>query len=806
MPVRASTRWARARAKVLRGHVGARLVIVVALGLAGAVADSAPSSARPVRPISCRWERFAPLAVRHPAATAAAVVARMTLQQKVAFLGLQPIPLLRIEEENPGVPSLCVPPLVLRDGPAGVAAGAQGITAFPSPLNLASTFDPSLAVRYGTDIGREARAQGTMGLQGPELNVSIYDNWGRSWENLGEDPTLTSVLGTSLVTGIQRTGAFAMAKHMGPYVQETGRSTVNDIVTARAAKEVYLAPFRAAVRAGVASIMCADGRMNGVESCSDAATISETHTEGFAGLIRTDAGASSDEVRALKSGVDLFRPFDPAPVEAALANGTLPVSVVDRAVRDVLTVMLRYDDVTNPIAADAARPVTTPGAVALSRTVAERSMVLLKNSGVLPLAAGQTGTIAVIGAAAAQAPIVTGGGSSHVLDTQPTTDLMGIDTLVPRQRVTYTPATSPGVPLLAGPASPDPTVPGYQEAPLVLPPTTSGLVDFAYATRTPTRLSVDGSVLLQNVQLSSGLPITFERAVELAPGTHDVQLIWPTGVAAPTVTAQSVDGLIAQAAAAAQAARVAIVDVGEFDSEGVDRASLALPGYQDQLIEAVAAANPRTIVVVHSGGPVLMPWLGSVAAVVEAWYPGQVAGTALAAVLSGAVDPSGRLPVSFPTTDAAAPLIPSSAWPTPVATANLTSLGDLAVGSRWYAAHGIAPLFPFGFGLSYTTFSQGAISAQRVGGAIVVRVPVANTGPRDGRYVALADVTDPPGSGEPPHELRAFGVLPLLAHRAGTIALTIPVPSLEVYEGRWRLIPGTYTVTVGARSVAVTIG
>src|SRR3974390_2527447 len=170
MPVRASTRLAHTPGlpgprPARRRIVLSRVLVALALGLAGAVAVASPSPARPA-PLPCNWSP-GPLAAKHPGATAAAVVARMTLQQKVAFLGLQPIPLLRIEEENPGVPSLCVPPLILRDGPDGVAAGATGVTAFPSELNLAATFDPALALRYGTDIGREARAQGTMGIQGP---------------------------------------------------------------------------------------------------------------------------------------------------------------------------------------------------------------------------------------------------------------------------------------------------------------------------------------------------------------------------------------------------------------------------------------------------------------------------------------------------------------------------------------------------------------------------------------------------------------------------------------------------------------
>ena len=372
--------------------------------------------------------------------------------------------------------------------------------------------------------------------------------------------------------------------------------------------------------------------------------------------------------------------------------------------------------------------------------------------------------------------------------------------------MTYTPAaTTQGLTSLApGLAVPDPSLPDFREASLALPPADSGLVDLSYATTNQTELLVDGTAVLKNVLTSSGSPVTFERSIELAPGAHAVTLVWPDGTTPPVVTAQPVDAIIQHAVSAARAASTAVVVVGELDGEGVDRASLALPGYEDQLIEAVAAANHRTIVVVHSGGPVLMPWLDAVAAVVEAWYPGEVAGAALEAVLSGTVDPSGRLPVAFPTSDATAPMIPvDAAWPRSPTTSDLTALGDLGVGSEWYVTHGVAPLFPFGYGLSYTTFSVGQLGALVAGDAIDVRVPVANTGPRAGRYVALADVTYPTGSGEPPSQLKGFGGVWIPSHRSAVLVLQIPLGSLDTWSGSWSLPTGTYTIAVGDRTVTV---
>jgi beta-glucosidase len=795
------------------GIARGRLAAVAAVALVGLAWLATPSVAlgarpdpRPGHPDACPFAVSPLEQERNATSLASQAVTLMTLPEKVAFLGLQPVPAARVEEENPGVPDLCIPPLLLRDGPVGVAAGATGVTAFPSELNVAATFDPPLAQRYGTDIGREGRGQGDMGIQGPGIDVSVFDNWGRGFENFGEDPDLTTVLGAAVVKGIQHTGEFAMAKHLGGYVEESNRAGVNVLLSPRANEEIYLAPFRAAAAAGVASVMCAMGSTNGLENCSSTAAIEELRTAGFHGFVRTDARASTDEVGALEAGVDLFRPYDPAPVQAALTSGTLPVTDVNRAVREVLAVMFAHGDAGASFA-NAGRLVTSANSLATSRSIAEQSTVLLKDDGILPLGTHATGSLAVIGAAAARDPVVAGGGSSQVTDPALVSDLAGLETLAPPRRTLYEPAaTSVGqVPLPAGSPIPDPAAPGYEEAALELPPLMNGLVDFSYATLQPAQLRVDGAVLLQNYETSTTLPYTFERATELGPGPHTVMLAWRDGTAPPTVTAQPVDNLLARAATAARAARTAIVVVGEQDTEGVDRATLALPGYQDQLVEAVAAANPRTIVVVDSGGPVLMPWLSAVAAVVEAWYPGEVAGSALAAVLSGAVDPSGRLPVAFPTSDATAPMIPTSSWPTPPSTTDLITLGDLGVGSRWYAAHHVAPLFSFGYGLSYTSFTVRDVTVTVDGSRLAVRAAVTNTGHRLGRYVALADVTFPAAAGEPSRELKGFGAVTLAPGVRASLSISIPLRSLAVWQGSWARVAGRYTVSIGSHTASITL-
>jgi beta-glucosidase len=259
--------------------------------------------------------------------------------------------------------------------------------------------------------------------------------------------------------------------------------------------------------------------------------------------------------------------------------------------------------------------------------------------------------------------------------------------------------------------------------------------------------------------------------------------------------------VLQDAATEAAKSHYAIVVVGAQDSEGVDRTSLALPGYQDQLVAAVAAANPRTLVIVHSGGPVLMPWIHNVAAVIEAWYTGQVGGTAVGRVVSGKACPSGRLPMTFPKSDVAAAMLPLQGWPTPPATLNLDNAGGLFIGAAYYRAHAITPLFPFGYGLSCTTFAVSTLSVRRTNTGYDMAVRVANLGSRAGREVVQAYVTYPSSAGEPPLQLKSFASVSVLAHATRTVTLTLPLSGLSVWMGsHMMVIPGEYVFSVGTSS------
>jgi beta-glucosidase len=273
--------------------------------------------------------------------------------------------------------------------------------------------------------------------------------------------------------------------------------------------------------------------------------------------------------------------------------------------------------------------------------------------------------------------------------------------------------------------------------------------------------------------------------------------------AGPNVTVSYNDGSDPAAAAAlAKTSDVAIVMAGDNETEGSDRRTLALSGDQDQLIESVAAANPHTIVVVKSGGPVLMPWASQVPAIVEAWYPGEEDGNAVAAVLFGDVNPSGKLPDTFPASNGQVPASTPQQWPGVNDTAVYSE--GLDVGYRYYDANHLTPLFPFGYGLSYTTFSMRHLAVARHGGHVVVKADVTNTGTRTGAEVAQAYVADPEAAGEPPEQLRGFARVTLRPGQTKPVMIVLDPHSFQIWDStaqKWTTVPGRYTISLGDSSV-----
>jgi beta-glucosidase len=804
----------RPRLAVVCGAVLAALIALAAVwgGAWGAAAHAAGGSRAAVSG-SCPWVTSkAPVAER-----VAQVMSRMTLADKITMVEghgtVNPYVFY-----TPAIPSLCIPAVGLEDGPAGVADGMTGVTQLPAGVALAATWDPSLARQYGTVIGAEEAGKGASANLGPTVNIDRDPRWGRSFEALSEDPYLNSALDVPEIDGIQSQDVEDQVKHYDAYNQETYRNTAADdvIVSDRALHEIYLPSFYSAVTtAHAASVMCAYSYVNGDPSCNNSYLETNVLRDqwDFPGFVMSDYGALHS-TRGAVEGTDQEQPFSTyygTALQADVRNGTIPLSALNTMVQRVLTEMFRFGLVSKPRTGAPGDTVTTPAHQARASQIAEAGTTLLKNKArTLPLAAGEP--VAVIGPAASVSPVYAGGGSAYVLPSSTVTPLAGIK--ADDARVSYTPGLPSDTSLPAIPAAD--LTPGYPAAgtpfggsytgTLTAPETGTYVLAITNpcGCYTSTYLRVDGKELIDN---PSTPPVhTYSAAVHLTAGTKytlsirgaSSQLLWATPSAlSPGITA---------AAAAAKGASVAVVVVSDdTESEATDRPSLALPSAQDELIEAVAAANPHTVVVIDAGAPVAMPWLGKVAAVVDAWYPGQTSGTALASVLFGHTDPGGHLPVTFPASLAQVPAASTAQFPGNGSRVLYSEGVD--VGYRWYDAAGETPLFPFGYGLSYTTFAFSGLFVSRtsVTGTATVQVSgtITNTGSRTGSDVAQVYLGDPPSTGEPPRQLEGFDRVTLAPGQSARVSFTLTPQQLSWWSDSangWTESRGTYRVYLGDSS------
>jgi beta-glucosidase len=718
-------------------------------------------------------------------------------------------------------PALCIPAMGEEDGPVGVGDGLTGVTELPAGVSLAATFDPALAKRYGQVVGAEEAGKGASVNLGPTVNIDRDPRWGRSFEAYTEDPYLNSTIATSEIEGVQSQRVLDQVKHFDAYNQETNRNTALDdvIVSDRALHEIYGPAFQAAVQqAGAASVMCAYSMVNGNFSCQNP-YLEQTELRDqwdFQGFVTSDYGAIHDTAAAT-DGTDEEQPFDTnfgQPLLQAVRDGTINRSVLNTMVAGILTEMFRFNLFSDPRTGSTTTPVTTPAHVALSNLVAETGTTLLKNDGsVLPLAATNGGNVAVIGPAASASPSYTGGGSAYVLPSKTVSPLQGIKRAAGSgTTVSYTQGLPTDTSLPAIPSAD--LTPAYTATPfggtytgtLTAPQTGTYVLALTNTCGcyTPTYLKLDGQALLD---VPSTPPVhTYSVAVQLQAGHSYHVLISGDSSAFSWGTPSALAPGIAKAVAAARSAATAVVVVSDdTETEAADRLSLNLPSAQDELIEAVAAANPHTVVVINAGAPVAMPWLDQVAGVVDAWYPGQTSGTALASVLFGQVDPSGHLPVTFPASLSQMPT--SSRYRFPGVNGKVHYSEGVFVGYRWYDANNVTPLFPFGYGLSYTTFAYSGLqlSQANINGVSTEQVTatVTNTGSVAGSDVAQLYLGDPAGAGEPPRQLVGYQRVTLAPGQSTQV--TFPVTPRDTWwwdqaAGGWTQTPGTYQVYVGDSS------
>jgi beta-glucosidase len=635
---------------------------------------------------------------------------------------------------TPGVPRLGVPALQMSDASMGVTnPGYVGreddtATAMPACIALGASFNPSLARASGGAIAREARSRGFNVQLAGGINLLRDPRNGRSFEYLSEDPWHSAVLAAESVNGIQAEAVISTLKHYCLNCNETNRHWLDAIIDPDAHRESDLLAFQIAIeRSQPGAIMSSYNKVNGDYTGGNRVLLEDVlkGAFGYAGWVMSDWGATASWEFALagldqECGVQLDVRMWGAeafsePLKQAYADGKLPKERLSEMVRRILRSMFavgvdRWGE---------APAVDMAAHNEISLETARQGIVLLKNDGVLPLAADTAVKVAVIGGYA-QLGVVSGTGSGAV------TPAGGYATVIP-----------------IGGAGP-----------------------------------MGGS---RNLFIMPSSPLT-----ELKKLLPQAQIDFDPGQT--------------PAEAALLAARSDLVIAFGIRSEGesFDLPDLSLPWGQDALIDAVADANPNTIVVLETGNPVSMPWRDKVRAIVEAWYPGQAGGQAIAEVLTGVVNPSGRLPITFPAdlTQTPRPELPGmgTPWGTP------TTIGydeGAEVGYRWYAKTGATPMFAFGHGLSYTTFDYGDLHVDG-GDTITASFTVANTGDRPGADVAQLYLTG--AAGDRRSRLLGFERVELDPGESRAVTVTADPRLLARFDGdagRWLISEGTYTVALG---------
>ncbi|NRR31690.1 glycoside hydrolase family 3 C-terminal domain-containing protein [Oxalobacteraceae bacterium] len=659
----------------------------------------------------------------------------------------------------PGIARLGIPDLNMADSATGVNAGLKGATEFPSPLAVAASWNGALANELGATIAKELRATGfAISLGSGGANLAREPRYGRTWEYFGEDPVLAGTFMTQRTLGTQAQKVIATAKHFIGNEQETNRFASNSVIPERALRELYLLPFEMTVKdAQPGNVMCAYNLVNGLKACESKELLTDIlKTQwGFKGTVQADwIFALTDTVRGANAGLDEEEPGSQddyqsnyglptsnfnQKLKAAVQNGSVSAARLDDMVFRKLRTLYRYGIMDTPPVAGGT--IDRAGGQAMAQKVASEAMVLLKNA-----APAGTSSPALPIAKTIRSIVVIGGHADV------------------------------GVMHGGGSAS--------------IAPQDGNPV----ACLQPGTAFDPAGVFSKCAPYFKSSPLAAIRAK------------------APNASVTYFDGSNASAAAAAAAsADVAIVFATQFASENMDLATLDLPNNaadpanqaydQNALIAAVTAKNKRTVVVLESATAVTMPWLAGTSAVLEAWYPGIRGGQAIADVLFGDVNPSGKLPITFPqkVQDLPQPLISQTDT-----TVNYAE--GLNMGYRWFDSKAIAPLFPFGHGLSYTSFSySGLIASKLANGDVSVRVTLKNDGVRAGAEVAQVYATLPSAAGEPPKRLVGWQKVLLQPGESRQLSITISSARFAIWNTAQRAsqVPaGSYGVQVGGSSRA----
>lgn len=780
------------------------------------------------------------------------ILSQMTQDEKLDYVGGVRSFYIR------AIPRLGVPELKMSDGPLG-ARNDGPTTAYPAGIAMAATWDTALEKQVGVMLGKDSRARGVHFLLAPGMNIYRAPMCGRNFEYFGEDPFLSSRMAVAAIDGIQSQGVIATAKHYMGNNQEWERYKVSSDIDERTMREIYLPAFEASVKeAHVGAVMDSYNLVNGEHATQNYYLNTEILKKqwGFQGILMSDWEAVTDGVAAAASGMDLEMPsakyMNKKTLTEALASGKLTQANIDDKVLRILRTAIAFGffDSTQK---DASIPLDNPQAGPVVLKADEESVVLLKNNGVLPLNLKKYKTIALIGPNAD--PAITGaGGSSQVQPFHAVSVLAGLKTLVGSDAtISYASGvqsvneifasteltvdaegTKPGAqgeyfnnmemkgePTLTrvdkniffdwGEGSYAPGQPvdefsarwnGY------FTPKVSGNYAFDVQGDDGFRLFVDDKAVIEQWQYQ-GESIA-SKVLALEAGRHyKVRIEYFEGTGQAKIgfgIASNSKSTLEKAVAAAKSADLVVLSVGfnkTNEGEGSDR-TFELPEAQRELIGQVLAANKNVVVLLNAGGNLDMSqFLDKSAAVLHAWYPGQEGGTAVAEILLGKVNPSGKLPASFEKRWEDNPVYDSYYDKNKSLRVSYTE--GIFVGYRYYDKATVKPLFPFGYGLSYTQFKYSDLKVKATGkDTVSVTFTLTNTGKRDGAEVAQVYVGDGHAKiARPVKELKGFARTELKSGESKAVTVDLDRRAFSYYDVNtkaWTVAPGKFEILVGSSS------
>ena len=780
------------------------------------------------------------------------VLSRLTNEEKIDYIGGTNSLYIR------AIARLGIPEIRMSDASVGVK-NYGNCTAYPASILNSSTWDIDLVHKLGQSLGSDARSRGVNILLGPGVNIYRAPMCGRNFEYLGEDPYLSGQIAVAFIQGVQSKGVVATVKHFVANNQEWDRNNVSSDIDERTLQEIYLPAFKAAVQQGkVGAVMTSYNLLNALHTSQNSHLMNDILKTNwkFEGVVMSDWGSTYNALGVALGGMDLEMPdakwMNRANLLPALINGTLPQEVLDDKVRRILRLIFSFG-FYDTIQENASIPKNDPKSVATSLALARSGIILLQNKdSILPLSQSKIKTLAVIGPNADQ--YVAGGGSSIANPFSSVTTLQGIKKLVGANVVVNyslrTPADASvaatsiyydgvgssvkglkaeyfnnknltGIPFYT---RTDPIVdfhwaaePNVAGMPAdnfsvrwtgVVRPLKTGTYKFKVNGDDGFRLWVNNQLVIdqwqdesvttleKNITLTAGKDAAIKLEYYDSGGMAEITMGWHDPIR------DNVDAV--QLAAKTDAAIVCVGFNSAIEQEGSDR-TFELPAGQDSLICAVARANKNTIVILNAGGNVYMVnWINKVKGLIHAFYPGQEGGTALAEILFGTTNPSGKLTASYEKKWADNPTFKN--YYANNGTSRVKYNEGIFIGYRYYDSQPVEPMFPFGFGLSYTSFAYSNIKTSGDGKSAnkTVTFDISNTGPCDGSEVAQVYVhqttCDVP---RPYKELKAFAKVALKKGETKTITLLLDSTAFSYYKtglNGFGMDTGKFEILVGSSS------